>query len=109
MLLRSQELYEPVPERDYRESLDESPLPHGALSSRFSAVLRACRFYNSGCTGSCDLLRLETVRKGGSSNLPSVGLTVIGDQKRAERFRCDVSLGLVSSISGVFRTVSLRH
>src|SRR5215211_2858183 len=31
MLLRSQELYEPIPERDYRESLYESPLPHGAL------------------------------------------------------------------------------
>src|SRR5829696_6557229 len=31
MLLRSQELYEPIPNREYRESLYESPLPHGAL------------------------------------------------------------------------------
>jgi len=31
MLLRSQELYEPIPDRDYRESLYESPLPHSAL------------------------------------------------------------------------------
>src|SRR5215207_847930 len=31
MLLRSQELYEPIPERDYRESLYKPPLPHGAL------------------------------------------------------------------------------
>src|SRR5215212_11374511 len=40
MLLWSQELYEPIPERDYRKSLYESPLPHGALSSRFRDVLR---------------------------------------------------------------------
>jgi hypothetical protein len=31
MLLRSQELYEPIPDRDYCESLYESPLPHSAL------------------------------------------------------------------------------
>src|SRR5215217_479240 len=31
MLLRSQELYQPVADRDYRESLYESPLPHSAL------------------------------------------------------------------------------
>src|SRR5215212_1956140 len=38
MLLWSQEFYEPITERDYRESLYESPLPHGALSSRFRAA-----------------------------------------------------------------------
>jgi hypothetical protein len=31
MFLRSQELYEPISYRDYRESLYESPLPHSAL------------------------------------------------------------------------------
>src|SRR5215218_8641690 len=31
MLLRSQELYEPIPDRDYRENLYESPLPQVAL------------------------------------------------------------------------------
>jgi hypothetical protein len=31
MLVRSQELYEPIPDRDYRENLYESPLPHRAL------------------------------------------------------------------------------
>src|SRR5829696_2655397 len=31
MLLRSQELYEPIPDCDYREILYESPLPHSAL------------------------------------------------------------------------------
>jgi hypothetical protein len=41
MPLRSQELYEPIPERDYRESLYEPPLPHGVLPFRFRAVLRA--------------------------------------------------------------------
>src|SRR5215212_1155416 len=34
MLLWSQELYKPISERDYRESLNKSPLPHGALSFR---------------------------------------------------------------------------
>ena len=29
--LRSKELYEPIPDREYREFLYESPLPHGAL------------------------------------------------------------------------------
>src|ERR687889_709547 len=37
MLLRSQELYEPIPERDYRESLYEPPLPHGVLPFHFRA------------------------------------------------------------------------
>src|SRR5215208_1515012 len=41
MLLRSQELYEPIPERDYRESLYEPPLPHGVLPFRFRAASRA--------------------------------------------------------------------
>jgi hypothetical protein len=41
MLLWSQELYEPIPERDYRESLYEPPLPHGVLPFRFRAVSRA--------------------------------------------------------------------
>src|SRR5919107_5206982 len=40
MLLRSQELYEPIPERDYRESLYEPPLPHGVLPFHFRAVSR---------------------------------------------------------------------
>src|SRR5215204_7713320 len=31
MSLRSQELYQPIPDRDYRENLYESPLPHSAL------------------------------------------------------------------------------
>src|SRR5215218_6229981 len=31
MFLRSQELYEPIPDREDRESLYESPLPHSAL------------------------------------------------------------------------------
>src|SRR3712207_445371 len=31
MLLRSQELYEPIPHREYRERLYKSPLPHSAL------------------------------------------------------------------------------
>src|SRR5918995_6935537 len=31
MLLRSQELYQPIPDRDYRENLYEPPLPHRAL------------------------------------------------------------------------------
>jgi hypothetical protein len=31
MLLRSQELYQPIPDRDYRESLNEPPLPQSAL------------------------------------------------------------------------------
>ena len=31
MPLRSQELYEPIPDREYGEFLDESPLPHSAL------------------------------------------------------------------------------
>jgi hypothetical protein len=35
-----------------------------------------------------------------------VGLTVVEDQKRAERCRCDVPLDLVSGTSGTFRTVS---
>jgi hypothetical protein len=55
MLLRSQELYEPISERDYRESLNEPPLPHGALSSRFRAPSRARRFYNFACAAFCEL------------------------------------------------------
>src|SRR5215212_2299510 len=47
MLLRSQELYESIPERDYRESLYEPPLPHGVLPFRFRAVSRVRLFYNS--------------------------------------------------------------
>jgi hypothetical protein len=35
MLPRSQELYEPIPHRDYRESLYESPLPHSAVRLLF--------------------------------------------------------------------------
>src|SRR5918999_2994241 len=35
MLLRSQELYEPIPDRDYRENLYESPLPHSTLHLLF--------------------------------------------------------------------------
>jgi hypothetical protein len=41
MFLRSQELYESIPERDYRESFYESPLPHGVLPFRFRAASRA--------------------------------------------------------------------
>src|SRR5215208_2095441 len=40
MLLWSQELYEPIPERDYRESLYEPPLPHGVLPFHLRAVSR---------------------------------------------------------------------
>src|SRR5215218_1261098 len=47
VLLRSQELYEPIPERDYRESLYEPPLPHGVLPFHFRAVSRVRLFYNS--------------------------------------------------------------
>jgi hypothetical protein len=36
MLLGSQELYKPIPEREYRESLYESPLPQVALLLPFS-------------------------------------------------------------------------
>jgi hypothetical protein len=42
MLLWGQELYEPIPEGDYRESLYESLLPHGALSSRLRDELQPC-------------------------------------------------------------------
>src|SRR5215203_1016661 len=38
MLPGDQELYETIAERDYRKSLYESPLPHGALTSRFRAL-----------------------------------------------------------------------
>src|SRR5829696_2112915 len=43
MLLRSQELYEPIPYCDYREVLYESPLPHSALLLLFLCTPRkAC-------------------------------------------------------------------
>ena len=35
MLLRSQELYQPIPNREHRESLYESPFPHSALLLQF--------------------------------------------------------------------------
>jgi hypothetical protein len=49
MLIRSQELYESIPERDYRESLYKPPLPHGILltfscrtASSLILQLRSC-------------------------------------------------------------------
>ena len=36
MLPRSEELYEPISHREYRESLYDSPFPHGALLLPFS-------------------------------------------------------------------------
>lgn len=41
MLPRSEELYEPIPEREYRESLYDSPFPHGALLLPFSCCIRS--------------------------------------------------------------------
>src|SRR5215207_11205514 len=41
MLLRSQELYEPIPDRDYRENLYESPLPHRALLLLFLCTTKS--------------------------------------------------------------------
>src|SRR5215203_3455372 len=41
MLLRSQELYQPIPHRDYRESLYESPLPHRALLLLFLGTTKS--------------------------------------------------------------------
>src|SRR5215218_5338059 len=39
MSLRSQELYQPVPNREYRKSLYESPLPHSALLLLFLSCI----------------------------------------------------------------------
>src|SRR5215204_893691 len=41
MLLRSQELYQPIPDRDYRENLYESPLPHRALLLLFLCTTKS--------------------------------------------------------------------
>src|SRR5215208_4598220 len=41
MLLRSQELYEPIPDREYREALYESPLPHSALLLLFLCTTKS--------------------------------------------------------------------
>src|SRR5215212_231483 len=41
MLPGGQKFYEPIPDRDYRESLYKSPLPHGAFSSHLRAASRA--------------------------------------------------------------------
>jgi hypothetical protein len=38
MSLRSQELYQPVPNREYRKSLYESPFPHSASLLLFYAA-----------------------------------------------------------------------
>src|SRR5215208_2394862 len=39
MPLRSQEFYEPIPNREYGEGLYESPLPHSALHLRLSCCI----------------------------------------------------------------------
>jgi hypothetical protein len=41
MLLRSEELYQPIPDRDYRENLYESPLPQSALLLLFSCTTKS--------------------------------------------------------------------
>jgi hypothetical protein len=41
MLLRCQELYEPIPDRDYRENLYESPLPQSALHLLFLCTTKS--------------------------------------------------------------------
>src|SRR5215207_3640796 len=40
-LLRSQELYQPIPDRDYRENLYEPPLPHSALLLLFLCTTKS--------------------------------------------------------------------
>src|SRR5215217_8583823 len=65
MLLRSQELYQPIPDRDYRESLYESPLPHRALLLMFSCTTKSLPslFYAEGRRLPLSHVKCEATRR----------------------------------------------